>query len=290
MPDVGAPFVKIYRLSSYVGEPEGNRPHYHPDTVEVCAILRGQLDWFAGDERYIVHPGDVLVVPPNVVHGAIDSTLQPCDLVVAHFAPEQLSSKLCTALNQIGIKRVRSHSVSEQVVAILKAHQERSDCFEERVAALGTLLAVSIVEAEPSEVEQEVSRLIRLAQRELLGSGMRPTIEGVAHRLGVSAVWLHQVFVRETGASPGDWIQARRISEAKKRLLESTETHEQIALDLGYSSGQSFATSFRRQSGMTPSEYRKLHMDDGIEQSQRIYEGNVRETWENGVRIYPPTE
>jgi len=290
MPDVGAPFVTVYRLASYKGELDGNRPHYHPDTVEVCAILRGQLDWFAEDERYVVRPGDVLVVPAKVVHGAIDSNLQPCDLIAVHLAPEQLSSRLSSALNQIGVKRLRSPVICDQIVEVLKAHQRQGDFFEERVAALGALLAVSIVEAEPSEEEQEVSRLIRLAQRELLDSNLRLTIEGVAHRLGVSAVWLHQLFVREIGVSPGDWTRAKRISEAKRRLCDTEETHEQIARDLGYSSGQSFATSFRRESGMTPSEYRKLHRESGIEPIQRIYVGNVRETWEGGVRIYPPSD
>lgn len=288
LPDVAPPFVTVLHISSTAGFPDGNRPHYHPDSVELCSVLRGLLDWFIGDENYLVRPGETIFVPANVVHGAVDSILQPCEIVAVHFAPEQLPPRLHSSLLEHAAKRMRDVEISRRIAEILDAHREPARFVEERVAALGTLLAAMVVEFLPDEVEREESRLIRVAQRSLLGKGgVRPTVDEVAHRLGVSAVWLHKLFVRETGASPGDWARAKRLAEAKRRLAEGIDSNVAIAHDLGYASGQTFATAFRKESGMTPSEYRELHQSGGLSPS-KVYRAEMRETWVDGVRTYPP--
>ena len=289
LPDVAAPFVTVWHMASTAGFPDRNRPHYHPDTVELCSVLKGQLDWFVGDETYVLRPGETILIPANAVHGAADSILQPCEIVAVHIAPEQLPPRLSGALLDHPTKRLRDAEIRTRMVEIFEAHRERGPYFDERAAALGTLLSAMVVESTLDEIEQEESRLIRLAQRALLGKGdVRPTVDEVAHRLGVSAVWLHKLFVRETGASPGHWARAKRVAEAKRRLAEGTDSNVTIARDLGYSSGQTFATAFRKESGMTPSEYRDLHQG-GNSSPNTIYRVEMRETWVDGVRIYPPS-
>lgn len=289
LPDVAAPFVAVSRTSSLAAVPERNRPHYHPGTIEVCAVIRGQLDWFVAEETYVVRPGEVVVVRPDEVHGAIDANLQPCEIVAVHIAPEQLPKALSPFIQELTWTRIRHAGISARVAEVFEAHRVRSRYFEEVIFALGTLLAREIAEFEPDHLEQEESRLIRLAQRSLMGrDGIRPTVHEVANRLGVSAVWLHKLFVRETGASPGDWARAKRVAEAKRRLAKGVETNVEIAQDLGYSSGQAFATAFRKESGMTPSEYRELHSDGAPSAPRHIYCVDVRETWVNGIRTFPP--
>lgn len=289
LPDVAAPFVSVARVSGLEAVPGRNRPHYHPDVIEVCAVIRGQLDWFVGEENYFVRSGEVMVVPPNEVHGAVDSNLQPGEIVTLHYAPEQLPTGLDTWVEEIAFQRIRHPAITSRIVEIFEAHRVRTRYYEETVFALGTLLAAEIALFEPGEAEREESRLIRLAQRALLGKdGMRPTVNEVAHRLGVSSVWLHKLFVRETGVSPGDWARAKRLAEAKQRLAKGVESNVEIAFDLGYSSGQAFATAFRRESGMTPSEYRLTHAEGAQDHPRQVYRVDMRETWIDGVLIHPP--
>lgn len=53
-----------------------------------------------------------------------------------------------------------------------------------------------------------------------------------------------------------EWRQRLRVVKAMP-LLESGQTVETIALDLGYGSASSFISMFKRLVGMTPDEYRK---------------------------------
>lgn len=186
---------------------------------------------------------------------------------------------------------MRHAPLTDLIWSVFMAHRIRSPYFAEKTMALGSLLAAEAAEFDPGEADREESRLIRIAQRTLVGKGgQRPTVEEVAHRLGVSSVWLHKLFVRETGASPGDWARAQRFAEAKRRLATGTETCARIAHELGYSSGQVFATAFRKESGMTPSEYRLSHAAGASLAPEPIYEVLMRETWIDGIRIHPPPQ
>jgi quercetin dioxygenase-like cupin family protein len=43
-------------------------PHSHPHE-QVGAVIAGELEFTIGDESRLLHPGDVYVIPGDVVHG-----------------------------------------------------------------------------------------------------------------------------------------------------------------------------------------------------------------------------
>jgi AraC family transcriptional regulator len=63
-------------------------------------------------------------------------------------------------------------------------------------------------------------------------------------------------FLRAFHASVDDtplrYVQAVRIEEAKRLLVESLRSMTDIALNCGFSHPQHFTTSFRKHVGMTP--------------------------------------
>lgn len=260
LPEVSAPFVNLYLLTPKAGILNRNPLHYHPDTIEVFAVYRGHLDWTVEDEIHTLHPGDVIVIPPKVVHGAVHANLQASEVIGLHIAPELLPARIQTGAESLRVLRTRSTLVLDLVRRVFDEQKKRSPITPDVVGALGTLLVSALLDISTDEEIVESSRIIRKAQRALMDKfGPRPTVSDVAAKLGISTVWLNQLFIRETGASPGDWARARRLAESK-RLLEANQlSTTEIALELGYSSGQVFATTFRKECGMTPSEYRALH-------------------------------
>jgi AraC-like DNA-binding protein len=67
---------------------------------------------------------------------------------------------------------------------------------------------------------------------------------------------LLQRLARRLGMSPRAYRIRRRVEIAKGMLAGSRDEITGIALELGYSSSQHFATEFRRVTGMTPTAYR----------------------------------
>lgn len=84
------------------------------------------------------------------------------------------------------------------------------------------------------------------------------TVGSAAESLNYSVSYLSHTFAREMGTSFTRYVNARRISEAK-RLLRLTDMNvEKIATLLQYSSVTYFVRQFKRETGMTCTEYRAL--------------------------------
>jgi quercetin dioxygenase-like cupin family protein len=45
------------------------KPHSHPHE-QVVLILKGELEYTVGEEKSVIKPGEVLIIPSNVVHYA----------------------------------------------------------------------------------------------------------------------------------------------------------------------------------------------------------------------------
>lgn len=66
-----------------------------------------------------------------------------------------------------------------------------------------------------------------------------------------------RLFKKETGVSIGAYILNRRIHMAKKYLLQTDMTINEIALKIGYDNFSYFSHVFREKTGVSPNEYRR---------------------------------
>jgi len=70
-----------------------------------------------------------------------------------------------------------------------------------------------------------------------------------------------RTFRRETGVSPGRYLTAVRLYEAKRLLLTTDLTVADISCRVGYSSVGTFTTRFTGTVGVPPNRYRQLPRD-----------------------------
>ena len=84
------------------------------------------------------------------------------------------------------------------------------------------------------------------------------TPELLATELNVSYSWFRRSFKAYTGSSPAQYITLIKMQQAKELLETTGLTITQIADQLRYTSPYYFSVSFKRTSGMTPGEYRKM--------------------------------
>lgn len=85
-----------------------------------------------------------------------------------------------------------------------------------------------------------------------------PFLEGVdelAERLEVSKAHLIRTFTRQTGVSPGRYITHLRVEYAKLLLRGGEDSITYVAEASGFANANYFAKVFRRETGMSPSEY-----------------------------------
>ena len=85
-----------------------------------------------------------------------------------------------------------------------------------------------------------------------------PFLEGVedlAARLEVSAAHLSRAFSKKVGVPPGKYITRMRVSYAKLLLQDPDAAITYVAGAAGFANANYFSKVFRRETGLSPSEY-----------------------------------
>jgi YesN/AraC family two-component response regulator len=82
------------------------------------------------------------------------------------------------------------------------------------------------------------------------------SVEDVAQKVHINPQYLMRLFKKDTGISILEFVTQKRI-EIAKELLESTDLSiNRVADSVGYGNYSYFTKIFKRETGLTPSEYR----------------------------------
>jgi transcriptional regulator GlxA family with amidase domain len=83
------------------------------------------------------------------------------------------------------------------------------------------------------------------------------SIEALAERAHMSVRNFYRGFEAATGQSPGVWVEAIRVENAKRLLSQTTLKAEQIAMESGFGSYERMRRTFTRSLGISPRVYRE---------------------------------
>ena len=118
-------------------------------------------------------------------------------------------------------------------------------------------LLVNSSESLQSDYVISLQQLMLTDQR-YLDPGL--TLSSLADSLQISSSHLSRIINSELNTSFNDYINSFRIDQAKQWLLEpqfANYTLISIGLEAGFNSKTTFNTVFKRQTGMTPSQFKK---------------------------------
>jgi len=268
------------------------RPHTHKGAFEICFIVSGEVEWGTDRSWDVLRTGDLYLTAPDEAHWGRDATMHPCALYwLILGAPEHGYD--WPGFDPALIKLL------EQILAGPKSHRLRGgdslqkafeDLFEEHALpcsdATARLLSVASARAKLQNLIVEVARAIlrdNASQHCADGASFLTTsvdnimimirdghcnpdtIRCVCRDNGYDYDKLNRDFVDNIGISVSQYWLRERIRLARDRLHQSSMSVTDIAMELGFSSSQHFATAFRKMTGMTPSEYRRAcHTDEGV--------------------------
>lgn len=252
--------------------------HWHRE-FEINRILEGQGQVILGEEKYVVSNGDIVIVPPNVLHAAYameGSSFVYDALVFSH-------SILGTGSNDRSTAQYIQPIISGQlkVAMLIPGTHEQFDAFEKCVdeifirakenRPLSDLLLKSELlrffwllenrESEPvqkEEVNIHYSELIRPALEYMAEHYTETvTVEELADTAHLSKSYFMWCFKQATGIGAIEHLTQIRMKSVCEQLTNTDLHIADVAGSCGYDNLSNFNRQFRRMIGCTPMEYRK---------------------------------
>jgi transcriptional regulator GlxA family with amidase domain len=118
----------------------------------------------------------------------------------------------------------------------------------------GQLPYASLVRRQP-----HADSAVRHAEDWLSRNHGRPhAVADVVAASGIPERSLKRRFKAATGSTLMDYVQNLRVEEAKRKLESGSSPFEEIAAEVGYENQAFFRRLFKRSTGLTPGEYRRM--------------------------------
>ena len=245
-------------------------------------VIDGRFDWVIDDEHHILYPGDLAVVLPGQRFGGQKGFLDIGTVSWMHLELQQLerSGKITmgkwSRLNESECRAIGRIIILSNIPVLSRLKEAGSvfqDIYHEFVnqevghmARINQLIDELFILTARQLTRQDNSRrdfpqaFLKLEQALRENLSHQWTVEEMAALVGLGTTAFSEKVKRYTGFSPLNYLINIRITAAIK-LLKRQEVHvTDIALEVGFYSSQHFATTFKKLTGYTPSEFRKKNL------------------------------
>jgi AraC-like DNA-binding protein len=251
-----------------------DRPlHHHFGALEIHFLERGHKFYKVGGRELELHGGDLFITLPSESHSTGGRPVESCAAYWVHVflpkrgqsflsLPPQEAAALAEALRSLPSRHFRASTrakflfgrlldLRSEAETALRPTRLRQAMIELLLEIIDSSISVRRIRGDRGSIMREVARTIENRATEDF------RMKDMARLAGYSLSHFKLAFKEETGLSPRQFILRARVKIACHRLATTRDPIGKIALDLGFSTSEYFATVFRRLIGDSPRQYRK---------------------------------
>ncbi len=234
------------------------------DNYIIHYIRRGKGYFECNGKKYTLTEGQsFLIVPGQLVYYYPDET-DPWEYAWVDFSGIEAKKLLgfCSLSpeNPIAEKKVTKLDEIFKNASRLFSNQTEADIC--RNVGLFRMVFAAYIENYPVINVKTADELLITRAAEYIENNYRHpdlNINEISEALGINRVTLHRKFTEELDISPGNYIIRLRLKKACALLKGSDYSIKSIAYSTGFSDQFYFTKAFKKQTGMTPTQYRKSH-------------------------------
>ena len=233
----------------------------HPRRTLDSSVLivtgEGRFTMRVGNECFQMGPRQQLILPAGVEHAGVAAADDvPPVYYWAHFLSDPAGARHRIEVNVCSGELPES-AFSRVVTLFHQLITEKSTGLPLACDYLLSLLFLELTEERQGDLKaalfNRMNEYIRLHCHEKL------TLAELSNVFGYSEDYLSRLFHANARCTFRQYIHQLRLLRAKKELLSSVRTIQEIAADCGYSNAKFFSTVFLKYEGVTPSAYRDLY-------------------------------
>ncbi len=236
--------------------PGGYRlPEHRHRRAQLLYGATGLMHVYTRSGSWTVPPQHAVWIPPQTAHSVtfIGVTTRSLYIEPASAGRLQMGDR-CKIITVSPLLR----QLLIEAVALTPRYNSRRD----RLLVALLLQELAAMPARDFELPlPQHAALLARCQRFLAAPSIHDSAAAWADALFMSASTFRRRFLQQTGMSFSTWRQRACVVSALSQLVAGKSVNE-VALSLGYDSGSSFSTMFRRVTGQSPSSYRPVALRD----------------------------
>lgn len=240
---------------------------------EILYCRSGSIQYLLGPDRFHIGRGDIIIIPPGVSHRPLPApdTRQNYDRYVIWLSKDfaEMARHIFNASGQLiapdpALLRTadtRWEFLEQMFAAGVREAEERKPGWETAVIGNTLQLLVHLRRAmpvtgvrPPKEKPELLDRILAYIEGHL---AEKITLSGVAKHFFVSESTVSHLFCQRLGVSFYRCVIQRRLIEAKVRILAG-DSLETAARAVGFSDYSAFYRMFKREYGISPTQYKTL--------------------------------
>jgi AraC-like DNA-binding protein len=255
------------------------------NSIRIYYVLEGKFEWTINDHHHILYPGDLVLIQPGHKFGGqkgvLDigklcwiyievNKLEPADRIMFGKWSSIPKNEILAIGKILRLCNTPVLSRAKEAGRILTEIQQelfnQQIGYNTRINHLLDELFILIVRKltlqnnTHRDFPQSFTNLEQALRKNLSHNW---TVEEMAAMVGLGTTTFTEKVKSYSGFSPLNYLITIRISEAIKLLKGNDLSVTDIALDTGFYSSQHFATTFKKLTGYTPSDFRKKNISHG---------------------------
>ena len=247
------------------------KPHVHSHLFQVFFIQKGSLEFLQGQEKTNIVAPCVLLIPPTFMHGLtytpdVEGHILSVSDGVIHELFKSSTAFLANCDRIHVINNFKNEKGFDSIINTLNMlenelfseHLERMIMLKAILSSLFvSLFRLCNIESE-SQNNSTNGKYFRKFLQLVKASGQEKSIPWYADELHISPVHLNRICKAMSGKPATELIHQNTIMEAQKYLLHTSYSISEIAYQLNFEYPNYFARKFKKHTGMTPQEFRRL--------------------------------
>lgn len=242
--------------------------HWHPE-VEFLYVKKGELLLEHGQELISIDTGKIFIISRNVPHTYVEIEKESELLIIKVNVNQIWKYQESLPDFKIDDNSFLLTQVDEEILSHFGEMMESdygkyTDLFVTAKAyeffayiKSGKILAVEEIKAKSIEASNVVFQikdfLIKNLTEEI-------TLNSLAEHLGLSKNHCSKIIQEKTTLSFTEYLNHLRVKSAENLLIDTDKAIFEICYEAGFNSIQSFNRNFKKYSGVSPSQYRKIYM------------------------------
>lgn len=225
---------------------------------ELIVVIEGCLYITDDVQQYVVHSGEYLIMTPgNSQYGYKPSK---CTFYWLHFVQGMADEDS----PQIQLPLQHTLPRLERVIVLFKQLQDSERRYHNHVAN-NFFTTVILTEIYNQYQDMTNTKNIPIGKEQLYTDivdyvswhiGEPIKVSQIAKYYGYNEKYLTTFFKRISGIPLKTYIMNEKMELAKSLLVDTNDTISQIGYCIGFSDNHNFSSSFKKLTGMSPSEYR----------------------------------